>query len=85
MALKIDSPEADSLARELSAYTGESLNQAVINALRERLQRQQLRLQASRPLNARLIAIGKACAALPVLDDRTADEVLGYDGIGLPG
>ncbi|HUS07361.1 MAG TPA: type II toxin-antitoxin system VapB family antitoxin [Bryobacteraceae bacterium] len=33
-------PEADRLARELAAQTGESLTDAVINALRERLERQ---------------------------------------------
>ena len=28
--------------------------------------------------------IARRCAALPVVDDRTADEILGYDENGLP-
>jgi antitoxin VapB len=31
-----------------------------------------------------LAAIAKRCAALPVLDDRTAADILGYGGTGLP-
>ena len=31
-----------------------------------------------------LMAIGKSFAALPVLDTRTDDEILGYDDYGLP-
>jgi antitoxin VapB len=67
----IDSPEAERLANELSRYTGETVNQAVISALRERLQRQQLIQQSKRPLSARLLEIGQECASLPVLDNRT--------------
>ena len=33
---------------------------------------------------AALMAIGKSFAALPVLDTRTDDEILGYDDNGLP-
>jgi antitoxin VapB len=82
MALRINNPEADSLARELARTTGESITQAVILALRERLEREQGRQQPS--LAEELVRIGKECAALPVLDGRTADELLGYDEEGLP-
>ena len=37
MALSIKSPEADRLARELAEITGESITDAVIAAMRERL------------------------------------------------
>ena len=33
---------------------------------------------------AALMAIGKAFAALPVIDSRSDDEILGYDDHGLP-
>ena len=33
---------------------------------------------------AALMSIGKSFAALPVLDTRTDDEILGYDDNGLP-
>ena len=40
MALSIKSDEADQLARELAAETGETLTEAVVIALRERLDRE---------------------------------------------
>ncbi|NEP15469.1 MAG: type II toxin-antitoxin system VapB family antitoxin [Leptolyngbya sp. SIO4C1] len=33
---------------------------------------------------ASIMAISDACSSLPVLDDRSADEILGYNAIGLP-
>lgn len=83
MALSIKDPEADRLARELVARTGETLTEAVVVALRERLARQTGRTR-SIPLHEELAAIRRRCAALPVLDTRTADDILGYDGRGLP-
>lgn len=83
MALSIKDPEADRLARQLAAATGESLTEAVVNALRERLmpQRGQSRTPSVRD---ELRAIRERCARYPVLDRRSADEILGYDGHGLP-
>jgi antitoxin VapB len=40
MALSIKTDEADKLARELAKLTGESMTQAVTEALRERLSRE---------------------------------------------
>jgi antitoxin VapB len=83
VALSIKDPEADQLARELAARTGETVAEAVVKALRERLLREQE--QSGRPrLREELAAIRKRCAALPVLDARTADEILDYDERGLP-
>ncbi len=82
MALRIENSEADHLAKELARYTGESVTQAVIVALRERLEREKRRGQPS--LAEELVRIGKECAALPVLDKRTPDAILGYDDHGLP-
>jgi antitoxin VapB len=83
MTLSIKDPEADRLARELAASTGESLTTAVSTALRERLERVR---GAGRKdgLVEELTAIAIRCAALPVLDDRSANEILGYDEVGLP-
>lgn len=83
MALSIKHPEADRLARELAARTGETLTDAVLNALRERLRRQEGRLQPRR-LRDQIREIRKRCSALPVLDDRGPDEILGYDETGIP-
>jgi len=83
MALSIKHDEADRLARELSATTGESLTEAVLNALRERVYREKSK---RRKLSARdeLRAVRERCRRLPVLDSRTPDEILGYDDSGLP-
>lgn len=82
MALTIKSDEADRLARELAAETGESLTEAVLNALRERLEREHARRGAS--MRTRLKRLAADVAALPRADARTPDEVIGYDDAGLP-
>lgn len=83
MALSIKDPEADRLARELAARTGETLTEAIVIALRERLARETGRSTAI-PLGEELAAIRRRCAALPVLDTRCADHIIGYDEQGLP-
>jgi antitoxin VapB len=83
MALSFKDPEADRLAREVAARTGETLTTAVIVVLRERLARLRGRARR-RPLRDDLREIGQRCAALPTLDERSADEIIGYDERGLP-
>ncbi|HPX37719.1 MAG TPA: type II toxin-antitoxin system VapB family antitoxin [Mycobacterium sp.] len=83
MALSIKDPEADRLARELAARTGETLTEAIVVALRERLARETGRTAAV-PLGDELAAIRRRCASLPVLDTRCAEHILGYDESGLP-
>ena len=83
MALSIESDEADRLAQALAALTGESVTDAVIVSLRERLAR--FRAQNDdRPLAERLMAIGRQYSTLPIVDDRAPDELVGYDEDGLP-
>ena len=84
MALSIKSPEADRLARQLSAATGETLTLAIVNALRERLAREALKQRDTAQLLADVRAIASHCASLPVLDSRSEDEILGYDEHGIP-
>lgn len=83
MALNIKDAEADRLARELAAETGESITESVTVAVRERLERVRGRSGARR-LADELHAIAQRVAALPPVDDRTDDEILGYDEHGLP-
>ena len=83
MALSIKHPEADRLARELADATGETLTEAIIRALRERLRREQGRRRGPR-LRDEIRAIRRRCAALPVSDHRSPDQILGYDEKGLP-
>lgn len=85
MPLNIKDPEAHYMARELAAATGETITRAVTVAISERLRRVRLREAAKcRPLADRLDEIADHCAALPVLRDRSIDEILGYDDRGMP-
>lgn len=83
MTLSIKNPEAERLARALARRTGESITDAVITALRERLKREQGRRKGE-DLVAELMEISRRCAALPVLDSRQPEEIIGYDELGLP-
>jgi antitoxin VapB len=81
MALNIKSEEAHRLARRLADLTNRSMTEAVTEALREAVARRAPAAQARRDL---LDRISRHAAALPVLDERTADDILGYDEHGLP-
>jgi antitoxin VapB len=81
MALSIKTEEADRLARELAAVTGESLTEAVTKALRERLSRESLSKQG---YVDRLLRLGDEYTSHPVVDPRSPEEILGYDEHGLP-
>jgi antitoxin VapB len=82
VGLSIKSLEAEKLARQVSALTGEGLTEAIANSLRERLER--LEQAKERHLSAQLDAIARRCAALPDLDRRTPDGIIGYDEQGIP-
>ena len=88
MALNIRNPEADRLAAQVASLAGETKTNAVILALRERLQRLQTQSEAGkvrqRSLIHRLDQISLRCAARPILDRRSAEEICGYDASGLP-
>ena len=83
MALSIKHPEADRLARELAARTGETLTEAVVKALRERLKRERGRA-APPSLKEEIMAISRRCAVLPRRTGRTPEEIIGYDERGVP-
>jgi antitoxin VapB len=82
MPLNIKDKAVHDEARELARLTGESLTQAVGAAVHERLER--VRRRQKRPLAERVQPIIDRCAARPILDDRSEDEILGYDENGLP-
>ncbi|MBE9167229.1 type II toxin-antitoxin system VapB family antitoxin [Pleurocapsales cyanobacterium LEGE 06147] len=78
MALNIKNAEADRLARELSQLTGETITEVVIKSLQERLDREQSKQTTPIPLQEELFNIAKRFQALPTLDDRSEEEILGY-------
>ena len=83
MALSIKDPETEQLARTLAARTGESITTATRRALEERLRRTGSQARKAALLED-LEAIQRRWNALPVLDNRTPDEIIGYDENGLP-
>lgn len=83
MALSIKSIEVERLAREIAAKTGDSLTGAIQKSLQERLER--LRQERrSQLLASQLQEILRRVDQLPILDSRSADEILGYDDHGIP-
>jgi antitoxin VapB len=85
MALSIKDPEADQLARDLARLTGESLTGAVTRALSERLERERKKRGKPGRVAEELERIVAELKRAPVLDARTAEEIIGYDEHGLPG
>lgn len=79
MALNLKNVEADRLARELARLTGETITEAIVVALRQRLERE--RSPGGRA--ARLRRLVTEIGAIPVVDDRAPDDILGYDERGL--
>ena len=77
--LYVKNPAAHRLAEQLSKQMGVTITQAVIHALENQVR------QAPKPWNQEKIdAILAEFDALPVLDPRSPDEILGYDEFGLP-
>jgi antitoxin VapB len=83
MALSLKDKETDRLAREVAALTGETLTVAIRKALAERLERERWRRGQPSPLADRLMEIGRHCSALPDVDTRSPDEIIGYDETGM--
>jgi antitoxin VapB len=84
MALNIESAEAHELARKLASVTGQSLTEAVTEAIRYRLSLLEPAGQGDL-LDAEVAGIQAFVASLPDRDSRSPDEILGYDARGLPG
>jgi antitoxin VapB len=83
MALSIKDPETEKLARTLAERTGESITVATRRAIEDRLRR-----TGSQARKAALLedmeAMQRRLDALPVLDHRSPDEIIGYDENGVP-
>lgn len=84
MPISIKNDETEQLARELAKETGETITEVIKKALQDRLQRVRGRRHARR-LPEEVADILQRMDALPTLDHRTEDEILGYDESGMPG
>lgn len=85
MALNIKNPETEKLARELARRRKQGITEAVTDVLRKEVERerQKLRRDDREERLRRIEEIVQEVKKLPVLDDRTADEILGYNDQGL--
>lgn len=80
MALNIKSDEADRLVEAVAKLTGESKTRAVIESLRQRLERERRRSNREQ-LTQELLRIGEKCASYG--GDQTPHARLLYDEDGL--
>lgn len=83
MALSIKNDETERLARQVARETGESLTEAIQKALQERWERLKVR-RRSHVLAGQVDDLLRRVDALPALDSRPDDEILGYDEHGMP-
>jgi antitoxin VapB len=83
MALSIKDPETERLARSLAQLTGESITTATKRALEERLRRVGGK-SGKAVLLEDMAEIRRRWGEMRVLDDRTPEEIIGYDADGLP-
>ena len=86
MTLSIKNREVEELARELARISGKPITEVLRDGLKRELARAKV-IISSAPKNGlaeELMEIGRQVAAMPVLNDMTDDEILGYDEQGAP-
>ncbi len=83
MPLSIKNDATERLARQVADETGESITEAIQKSLEERWQRLKARRRA-RVLSRQVEDILQRVDAMPTQDNRSPDEILGYDEHGLP-
>lgn len=84
MALNIKNAETEKLARELARRRKQGITEALTAVLRQEVERER---RKSRPDSVeqqlrRIQQIVEEANRLPVLDDRSPDEILGYNEQG---
>jgi antitoxin VapB len=84
MSLNIKNPATVALADELARREGVSKTAAIHQALSERLRRIGYGATAQERLLGELRAISDRVARLPELDNRTDEDIVGYDEHGIP-
>jgi antitoxin VapB len=83
MTLTIDDTEAEQAIRELAERTGESINVAVLTAAKDRLNHLRGPEEVAE-IRRNMERYRLHWASLPILDHRSADEIVGYDENGAP-
>jgi antitoxin VapB len=82
VAILIKDQEADQMIRMLAERTGESITDAVKQAVRERLDRVPLTEDEIAARKRKIEALIAKAGAMPIVDDRTPDEIIGYNEFG---
>jgi hypothetical protein len=80
--VNIRSARVDQLAQRLARLTGEDVETGLERAIEERLSRVAPTEPAAR--QAALASFFERISQMRVLDSRPTDEIVGYDGCGLP-
>lgn len=83
MPLSIKNEATERLARQVARETGESLTEAIEKSLEERWERLKRR-RKGHILTAQIEDLLRRVDALPNLDSRPENEILGYDEDGIP-
>ena len=83
MPISIKNRATEAITRRLAELSGESITNAIHEAVAEKVERLERRRKA--PLRReRLLAIAEQCASRPIISDISEDEILGYDKSGVP-
>lgn len=84
MALSIKNKEVEEKARKLAFLTGKPITEALNDSLDLSLLRQKAikKPTPKEELWAKIQEIQRQVAQLPILDNRTADEIIGYNEFG---
>lgn len=84
MGLSIKNDETEQLVRELARRKGVGVTSAINLAVRNELAITPPLKKDPAAILAAVRKIQERVAKLPILDSRSADEILGYDDNGLP-
>ncbi len=80
--------DAEVLASKVAQKRGVSVEQAVVEAIADSARKAGLLDESAKPSKEEIIRqldkLSREFAALPVLDTRSIDEIIGYDEFGLP-
>jgi antitoxin VapB len=82
MTVLIKDEEADRMIRQLAERTGETITDAVKKAVAQRLERVPLSEREIAERRRRIEAILARADAMPTVDHRSADEIIGYNDRG---
>jgi len=80
--MNIRSTKVDRLIEQLSRLTGEDVETALARAIEERLSRVAPPEPPDR--KAAMNAFFESASRMTVLDPRSTEEIMGYNGLGLP-